>query len=102
MSCSRPFFEMLARGDLLKWVTCPYAIDGLTVTGVGMMIVITGFVGLKNWSESWTVPMVWVAIVSPAMAAALLPGVLLRRIAGLVTVAVAFIIIGVYWWWGRS
>lgn len=104
MSCSRPFYEILTgSGDLFTWVTCPYAIGGLGMTGVGMFVLITGFVGLKNWSESWTLPLTWLAIIAPAMAAAfLLPGVLVRQIAGVITLAVVGVFIGLYWWWGRS
>lgn len=100
--CSRPFYEHIADGRLWDWLACPYTIDGLGLTGLGMFLITTGFVGLKNWSESWTVPITWLAIVTPAMAATLLPGSLLRRIAGLLTLAVVMIFVGVYYWWGRS
>lgn len=90
-------------GRTFDWLACPYTIEGLGLTGLGMFVLAGGFIGLKNWSESWTVPITWLAIISPFMAAAfLLPGALLRRIAGLLTLAVAMLIIGIYWWWGRS
>jgi len=101
-ACSRPFFDYLANGELFNAINCPYAIGGLGITGVGMMVVLTGFVGLYNWSESWTVPLVWLAIVVPSMGATLLPGAVLRRVAGLLTLAVAGLMIGLYWWFGRS
>jgi len=101
-TCSRPFWQYIANGQLFEALNCPYAIGGLGITGVGMLVVLTGFVGLKNWSESWTMPLVWLAIVAPAMGATLLPGALLRRIAGLLTLAFALVMIGLYWWWGRS
>jgi len=101
-NCSRPFYEVLADGRIFQWLPCPYSIDGLGLTGVGAFVILTGFVGLKNWSESWRLPMTWVAIVTPAMASVLLPGALLRQIAGLITVAVVLIFIGLYWWWGRA
>lgn len=100
--CSRPFYGVLSDGRLFDWLACPYAIDGLGITGVGAFIVIGGFIGLYNWSESWTLPITWLAVIVPAMGAALLPGTLLRQIAGIITVAVAMLIIGLYWWWGRS
>lgn len=101
--CSRPFYEIIADGRLFDWLACPYAIDGLGLTGVGMFVIAGGFIGLKNWSESWVVPITWLGIITPAMAAAyLLPGALLRRVAGLLTLAVAMLIIGIYYWWGRS
>lgn len=100
--CSRPFYELLASGELFNWLGCPYTIGGLGLAGFGMFIVLGGFIGLKNWSESWTLPLVWVALLVPTMSAALLPGSILRRLAGLLTIAFAMLLIGVYWWWGRS
>lgn len=101
--CSRPFYELMADGYLWDWLACPYAIGGLGLVGVGMFVIAGGFIGLHNWSESWTVPITWLGIVTPFMAAAyLLPGALLRRIAGFLTAAVAMLFIGMYWWWGRG
>jgi hypothetical protein len=94
--CQRPFWDYLADGQLFKWLHCPYSIGGLGLTGVGFLVFLTGFVGLKNWSESWTLPLTWTAIVVPAMGAALLPGSVLRRLAGILTVAFAMLMIGLY------
>lgn len=107
IQCSRPFYELLSdtvtQPDLIwDWAFCPYAITGLGMTGVGLMVIMTGFIGIKNWSESWTLPMTWLALTAPVLAVAMLPGALIRRIAGGVTVAFAMLIIGVWWWWGRS
>lgn len=101
-NCSRPFYEILGNHGVFSWLPCPYTITGLGLAGVGMFVLAGGFIGLKNWSESWVAPMTWVGIMAPAMGVALLPGTLLMRIAGLLTVAVAMLIIGIYWWWGRS
>lgn len=102
-TCSRPFYDYIANGDVWNWLGCPYAIDGLGFVGIGMFIVVGGFIGLNNWSESWALPLTWLAIITPALAAGLLlPGALLRRIAGILTLAVAMLLIGLYWWWGRS
>lgn len=100
--CSRPFYELIADGQLFDWLACPYAIGGLGITGVGLFVLFTGFIGLRNWSESWVLPVTWLALMTPAMAATLLPGALLRRVAGVITVAVAMLLLGIYWWWGRS
>jgi len=88
---------------IFDWLACNYTIEGLGLSGLGLFVLATGFVGLKNWSESWEVPLTWLAIVTPAMAAGfLLPGALVRRIAGVLTIVVAMLIIGIYYWWGRS
>lgn len=102
-SCSRPFYDYLTNGNIWDWVGCPYAIGGIGFVGIGMFIVVGGFIGLNNWSEGWTMPLTWLAIVTPAFAAGfLLPGALLRLVAGILTLAVAMVLIGLYWWWGRS
>lgn len=106
-TCSRPFYELLAEtvshpDRIFDWVFCPYTIGGLGLSGVGLIVLATGFVGLKNWSESLTLPLTWLVLVGPVMAAALLPGNVLRRIAAVVTLGVALLFIGLYWWWGRS
>lgn len=99
--CSRPLYDLWP--NVFNWLICPYGIYGLGLTGVGMFALAGGFIGLYNWSESWEVPVTWLAIVGPAMAAGfLLPGGLQRRIAGVITVGVAMLLVGLYWWWGRS
>lgn len=102
-TCNRPFYDLLVNEGLFDWLACPYTIEGLGLTGLGLFLWAIPFVGLKNWSESWEVPLTWTAIVTPALAAGfLLPGGLLRRIAGILTLVVAMLIIGIYWWWGRA
>lgn len=103
-TCSRPFYELLADtvntpSLIFDWVLCPYTITGLGLTGVGLIIIATGFVGLKNWSESYVLPLAWLALVAPVMATALLPGGVLQRVAGVITVAVAMLLIGLWYWW---
>lgn len=99
--CSRPFYDLLP--DVFNWLGCPYTIDGLGLTGLGMFVLVAGFVGVWNQSESWEAPLTWLAIVAPAMAAGfLLPGSIVLRVAGAVTVAVAMLMIGLYWWFGRA
>lgn len=105
--CSRPFYELLSGAVnnpslIWDWAFCPYAITGLGMTGVGVLILATGFVGIKNWSESWTLPLTWLALVAPVLAVGMLPGLVSRRIAGLLTVAFSMLFIGIWWWWGRS
>lgn len=106
-TCSRPFWDVLASttsnpGNIFDWVFCPYTITGLGLTGVGLFILATGFVGLKNWTEGYTVPMVWLALVGPTLAAAMLPGNVIRQVAGAITVGFAMLFLGLYYWWGRA
>lgn len=105
--CSRPFYDILVStvnnpGAIFDWVFCPYAAAGLGMTGVGVFILATGFVGLKNWTEGWVVPGVWLAIVAPTLAAAMLPGNVIRQIAGVLTLGFALLFVGLYYWWGRA
>lgn len=98
MTCSRPFWELLADGQIFRWVRCPYIIDGLGEAGFGLFLVGLPFVALFNWSESYTMPLIWLAISVPTLGAAILPGVVIRQIAGLLTAALALLIIGLYIW----
>jgi hypothetical protein len=101
--CSRPYYGVLADGRIFDWGACVYAADGLGLAGVGLFVLAGGFIGLLNWSEGWAVPITWTAIVGPPMAAGvLLPGGLLRLVAGALTLAMAGLFIGAYWWWGRA
>lgn len=106
-SCSEPYYSQLSdaingNGALWDWALCPYTATGLGLTGVGLIILATGFVGLRNWSESWTLPLTWLALVAPVLAVALLPGAIVTRIAGIVTLAVAGLLVGLYFWWARG
>lgn len=103
-SCSRPFYQMLADAvthpqNFFNWVLCPYTTTGLGLTGVGFIVLATGFLGIKNWSESWTLPLTWLALAAPVLAATMLPGAVTRQIAGIVTLAFAMTMIGLYYWW---
>lgn len=101
-NCSRPFWELISAEGIFTWLMCPYTIGGLGLAGLGLFIVGLPFIGLKNWSESWELPLVWLAIMVPTLAVGFLPGGVLRRIAGLVTAAFAVLFLGLYFWWGRS
>lgn len=106
--CSRPFYDLLAEAAtgnadaLFNWPLCPYTITGLELGGVGMIIVATGFVGLKNWSEGWILPLTWLALIGPVLAAAMLPGSIIRMALGFIVVAFAMGVVGLWYWWGRS
>lgn len=104
--CERPLWERLAEATsdpnaLFDWVFCPYAVD-IGIVAVGTILLVIGFIGLYNWSESWSIPLVWLALVTPLVSMTALPGGLIRIIAGLATFGVALMILGLYWWWGRS
>jgi hypothetical protein len=105
-TCDRPIWEVATNAvsdpdALFLWPFCAYSIDiGLAV--VGALLVLAVFVTLFNWSESWTVPMTWLALSTPIVAGAALPGGMIRLIGGLVTFAVAGLFIGAWYWWGRA
>lgn len=106
-TCSRPFYELLAEtvshpDRIFDWVFCPYTIGGLGLTGVGLIVLATGFIGIKNWSESFVLPIAWLALVGPVLAVVMLPGNVLRRLAAAATLGFVLMFIGLYWWWGRS
>lgn len=106
-SCSRPFYDLLSDAvsnpaALFDWVFCPYTITGLGLGGVGVIVLATGFIGLKNWSESFLVPVTWLVFTAPVLAAAMLPGSVLRQIAGVITLGVAVLFVGWWYWSGRS
>lgn len=105
-TCDRPLWELAANAvsdpdALFLWPFCAYSID-LGIAVVGAILVLSVFVGLLNWSESWITPMTWLAIATPMVAAAALPGGLIRLIGGLVTFAVAMLFIGGWYWWSRA
>lgn len=98
MTCNRPFYDILSSGDIFEWLSCVFSIDYLGRAGFGLFVLGIPFVGLYNWSESYTLPMIWLAIAAPTISAAFIPGTVARRIAGLLTAAVALLIIGLYIW----
>lgn len=105
--CSRPLFELAtaaASGDvdaLFVWPFCAWSIDiGLAV--VGAVLVAAGFVALMNWSESWVTPATWLGLTAPMVAAAALPGTMIRLIGGILTFGGAMLFIGLWFWWSRS
>lgn len=106
LECTRPFWEILADAPsdpnaLWNWVFAPYCAD-IGVAAVGGIMFVMGFVGLYNWTESWTMPLVWTSLVAPLVAVTALPGGLIRLIGGVVTLAVAMLFLGVWWWYGRA
>lgn len=105
-TCDRPFWELWANSisdpdALFLAPFCPYSID-IGIVMVGTFVMLIGFVGLLNQSESWIPPATWVAIVSPIVAGAALPGGVIRLIGGLVTFAAASLFIGLWFWWNRA
>lgn len=105
--CHRPFYDILVQTVnnpeyIYDWVFCPYTITGLGLPGVGLIMIATGFIGIKNWTESWTPAVTWLALMAPVLATTALPGSVVRQVAGVLTIAFAMLIIGMWWWWGRS
>lgn len=106
VECSRPFWDRLADAvsdpsALFDWVFCPYSIE-IGLAAVGTICLVIGFVGIYHWSESWTLPLTWTALVAPIVAMAALPGGLIRLIAGVLTFGALTLFVGLYYWWGRA
>lgn len=102
-SCSRPFYKLLAKaadGDVdaaMNWIMCPYTVTGIGLTGFGFFLILTISVGLKNWSESFVVPMVWVALASGVLVS-MVPAPLANRLFGVIVGGIAFMLIGILFW----
>lgn len=93
-SCSTPLIDMMA-DDLFAWLPCPYAELGPGLLGVGMLVWFVVFVMMANWSEGFKLPVAWTGLFAITIFP-FLPGVLSRRLMGLLTLAVA---IGFYIVW---
>ena len=85
----------------LDWLTMSYGESGLGVSGVALFVLVAGAVGLFNWTESFRVPAVWLALMGPLVALAL-PVPVRLRLVGLVTVAVAMLFVALWIYWSRT
>lgn len=98
-TCGRPFYKYLAEAAngnadaLFNWVTCPYAATGIGMTGFGMLFIGIVGIGLLNWSENFTVPVVWMTLMSGVLVA-VAPGPLLSRMFGLIVGGIAMLFVG--------
>jgi len=92
--------DALFNQEYLKWVAEAYGASGFGVAGFSLVILFAGAVGLFNWTESFRVPAVWLTITTP-LVAAVLPVPVVWRLAGIVTVAVAFLFLGLWLYWRR-
>lgn len=101
-TCSRPLYEMLNAaingGDApMDWLFCSYAISGIGITGVGMFMALTVAVGLKNWTEGFTIPAVWLTLVAGVLVT-FVPGALAAKFFGIIVAGLAFLFIGIWYW----
>ena len=92
--------EALFNEEYLRWLAEAYGASGLGATGFTLFIVVAGAIGLQNWSETFKVPAVWLALMTPLVAATL-PVPVVWRIIGIVTMAVAMLFIGLVLYWNR-
>ena len=93
--------DALIDQDWLEWVALSYAESGLGVTGFALFILFAGAVGLFNWTESFRVPAVWLALMAPIVALSL-PVAVRWRLAGIVSVGVAMLFVALWMFWQRS
>lgn len=103
MTASRgdPAREALVDGDFPEWVGEAYGASGLGVGGFALFVLFGGALALFNWTESFTPPAVWLALMTP-LVAAVLPVPALMRVMGIVTVAVAVLFVALWTYWQRS
>jgi len=93
--------DALFDGELLQWVGEAYGASGIGVAGFALAVLFTGALGLFNWTESFKVPAVWLAIMTPLVAASL-PVPAVMRVMGIVTAAVAVLFTALWTYWSRS
>jgi len=93
--------EALFNQQFPKWVAESYAASGIGVAGVALFVMFIPAVGLFNWSESFKVPAVWLALTTPLLAASL-PVPVVWRLIGIITTALAGLFIGLWVWFNRQ
>lgn len=92
--------EALFNEQYLKWLAETFGASGLTPAGVSLFVIVIGAVGLMNWSETFKVPAIWIALMSPLVAATL-PVPVVWRLLGVVTTALAMLFVGLWVIWSR-
>lgn len=93
--------DALLRRDYLQWIAEAFGASGIGVSGFALFVLFAGAVGLLNWTESFRVPAVWLAITVPLVATTL-PAPVQRILTGLVTVAVAVLFLAIWAYWRRT
>lgn len=93
--------EALLEGDFPKWLAEAYGASGLGVAGFTLFVLFAGALGLFNWTESFKVPAVWLAIMTPVVAVAL-PVPTVMRLMGIVTLGVAMLFVALWAFWSRT
>lgn len=92
--------DALLEREYLRWVAEAYGASGFGVAGFSLIVLFAGALGLFNWTESFKVPAVWLAVTTPLVATAL-PVPVVWRLIGLMTVAVAMLFVGLWLYWRR-
>lgn len=92
--------EALLEREFLRWIGEAYGASGMGTGGVALFVLFAGAIGLFNWTESFKVPAVWLALTAPLLAAAL-PVPVVWRVMGIVTTALAMLFIGLWVYWQR-
>lgn len=93
--------DALIDGEFVRWVAEAYGASGMGVSGTALFVVFAGAIGLANWSESFRVPAVWLALTTPLVAASL-PVPVVWRLIGIITTAVAMLFVGMWVYWNRT
>jgi hypothetical protein len=83
-----------------EWIAESYGASGLGVAGFAALVLFGGALGLFNWTESFKPPVVWLALMTPIVSAAL-PVPVVMRVAGIITTGVALLFLGLWSYWRR-
>lgn len=92
--------EALFNEEFLRWLGEAYGASGLAPSGFTLIVLFIGAIGLFNWTETFKVPAIWLAIVTPLVATTL-PVPVVWRVLGIVTTGVALLFVGLYVYWNR-
>ena len=92
--------EALSNRQYPEWIAEAFGASGMGVSGFVLFVMFIGAIGLFNWTESFTPPAVWLALVAPLLAVAL-PVPVVWRVMGIATLGFAMLFIGLYFYWDR-
>jgi len=91
--------EALLNREWLAWISEAFGVS-VGVSGFATFVLFAGALGLFNWTETFKVPVIWLVLMTPLVAAAL-PVPVVWRLVGIVTTALAMLFVGLWVYWRR-